>query len=104
MSASGLFRVLRAAMFAAVCVVLAVIGHVLMSGSPVSWWVLLASVTGVGALFHSYALTSPSDAPFRGLGSTKDAKGGSGGRSSRDSSEARKLVEARKAARMRRGG
>ncbi|MFJ8349035.1 hypothetical protein ACIQ9J_22270 [Streptomyces sp. NPDC094153] len=50
MSVGGLFRVLRAAVFAAVCVVLAAIGHVLMSGSPVPWWVLLASVTGVGAL------------------------------------------------------
>ncbi|MFD7768958.1 DEAD/DEAH box helicase [Streptomyces sp. NPDC059787] len=42
--------------------------------------------------------------PFRGLGSAKDAKSGSGGRSSRKSSEARKLAEARKAARVRRGG
>ncbi|MGW7382822.1 DEAD/DEAH box helicase [Streptomyces sp. NPDC054794] len=42
--------------------------------------------------------------PFRGLGSTKDAKGGSGGRPSRKSSEARKLAEAREAARVRRGG
>ncbi|MGW8632758.1 DEAD/DEAH box helicase [Streptomyces sp. NPDC055793] len=43
--------------------------------------------------------------PFGGLGSTKDAKSGSGGRaSSRKSSEARKLAEARKAARVRRGG
>lgn len=44
------------------------------------------------------------NAPFRGLGSTKDAKGGSGGSPSRKSSEARKLAEARKAARVRRGG
>ncbi|PJM96681.1 DEAD/DEAH box helicase [Streptomyces sp. CB01373] len=44
------------------------------------------------------------NAPFRGLGSTKDATGGSGGRPSRKSSEARKLAEARKAARVRRGG
>nr|WP_225839523.1 DEAD/DEAH box helicase [Streptomyces sp. NK08204] len=43
--------------------------------------------------------------PFGGLGSAKDAKSGSGGRSSsRKSSEARKLAEARKAARVRRGG
>ncbi|MFG2544003.1 DEAD/DEAH box helicase [Streptomyces sp. NPDC048594] len=43
--------------------------------------------------------------PFGGLGSTKDAKSGSGGRSSsRKSGEARKLAEARKAARVRRGG
>ena len=44
------------------------------------------------------------NAPFRGLGSTKDAKGGSGGRPSRRGSEARKLAEAREAARVRRGG
>ncbi|MFE4963574.1 DEAD/DEAH box helicase [Streptomyces sp. NPDC056660] len=44
------------------------------------------------------------NAPFRGLGSTKDAKSGSGGRPSRKSSEARKLAEAREAARVRRGG
>ncbi|WP_425245675.1 DEAD/DEAH box helicase [Streptomyces sp. NEAU-NA10] len=44
------------------------------------------------------------NAPFRGLGSAKDAQSGSGGRSSRKSSEARKLAEARKAARVRRGG
>ncbi|MFF8356613.1 DEAD/DEAH box helicase [Streptomyces chartreusis] len=44
--------------------------------------------------------------PFRGLGSTKDTKRGSGGgtsRSSRKTSEAAKLAEARKAARVRRG-
>ncbi|MFH8342410.1 hypothetical protein [Streptomyces sp. AM6-12] len=50
MSVCGLFRVVRAAMFAAVCVVLAAIGHVLMSGSPVPWWALLASATAVGTL------------------------------------------------------
>lgn len=43
------------------------------------------------------------NAPFRGLGSTKDAKGGSGGRPSRRSTEARTLAEAREAARVRRG-
>ncbi|MEU2423506.1 DEAD/DEAH box helicase [Streptomyces sp. NPDC007851] len=44
------------------------------------------------------------NAPFRGLGSTKDARGGGGGKSSRRSSEARRLAEAREAARVRRGG
>jgi hypothetical protein len=44
------------------------------------------------------------NAPFRGLGSTMDAKSGSGGRSSRTSSEACEIAEARKAARVRRGG
>ncbi|MGW5473209.1 DEAD/DEAH box helicase [Streptomyces chartreusis] len=44
--------------------------------------------------------------PFRGLGSTKDTRRGSGAgtsRSSRKTSEAAKLAEARKAARVRRG-
>ncbi|KOV60467.1 hypothetical protein [Streptomyces sp. MMG1121] len=50
MSVGGVFRVLRAAVFAAVCVVLAAIGHVLMSGSPISWWVLLGCTTAVGGL------------------------------------------------------
>jgi superfamily II DNA/RNA helicase len=43
--------------------------------------------------------------PFRGLGSTKDPEKGSGGsRQSRRNNEARALAEARKAARVRRGG
>nr|WP_234021654.1 DEAD/DEAH box helicase [Streptomyces sp. 351MFTsu5.1] len=47
------------------------------------------------------------NAPFRGLGSTKEAQGASGGKPSRPSrktDEARKLAEARRAARVRRGG
>ncbi|THC55189.1 DEAD/DEAH box helicase [Streptomyces sp. A1499] len=43
------------------------------------------------------------NAPFRGLGTSKDASRGAGGKS-RKSGEARKLAEARKAARVRRGG
>ncbi|RLU79723.1 RNA helicase [Streptomyces griseocarneus] len=43
------------------------------------------------------------NAPFRGLGSSKDASRGTGGKS-RKASEARMLAEARKAARVRRGG
>uniref|UniRef100_A0AAU1ZUV5 Integral membrane protein n=1 Tax=Streptomyces sp. NBC_00093 TaxID=2975649 RepID=A0AAU1ZUV5_9ACTN len=35
-------RTLRAAVFAAVCVLLAALGHVLMSGSSVPWWTLVA--------------------------------------------------------------
>lgn len=42
--------------------------------------------------------------PFRGLGSSKDARSGADGRPSRRSSEARKLAQAREAARIRRGG
>lgn len=43
------------------------------------------------------------NAPFRGLGSSKDASRGTGGKS-RKAGEARMLAEARKAARVRRGG
>jgi hypothetical protein len=41
-------RTVRAAVFAAVCVVLAALGHVMMSGSPVPWWTMAAGgvVTG----------------------------------------------------------
>ncbi|CAM5698796.1 RNA helicase OS=Streptomyces alboniger OX=132473 GN=CP975_32405 PE=4 SV=1 [Streptomyces alboniger] len=44
------------------------------------------------------------NAPFRGIGTSKDASRGTGGGKSRKSGEARKLAEARKAARVRRGG
>jgi hypothetical protein len=50
MSAGGVLRALRAAMFAAVCVVLAATGHVLMSGAPVPWWALAAALLAVGGL------------------------------------------------------
>ncbi|MDT0549958.1 MULTISPECIES: DEAD/DEAH box helicase [Streptomyces] len=43
------------------------------------------------------------NAPFRGLGTSKDTSRGAGGKS-RKAGEARKLAEARKAARVRRGG
>ncbi|MCF3121015.1 DEAD/DEAH box helicase [Streptomyces arenae] len=43
------------------------------------------------------------NAPFRGIGTSKDASRGTGGKS-RKAGEARKLAEARRAARTRRGG
>ncbi|MGW7487266.1 DEAD/DEAH box helicase [Streptomyces sp. NPDC054786] len=46
--------------------------------------------------------TKNTNAPFRGLGTSKDASRGTGGKS-RKAGEARKLAEARKAARVRRG-
>ncbi|MER5397342.1 hypothetical protein [Streptomyces sp. NPDC002599] len=46
MTAGWCTRVLRAVMFAAVCVVLAALGHVMMSGSPVAWWALAGAGTG----------------------------------------------------------
>ncbi|MEU2600757.1 hypothetical protein ABZ669_27005 [Streptomyces hirsutus] len=50
MSVGGFLRVLRAAVFAAVCVVLAALGHVLMSGEGLPWWVLLSGAAVVGAV------------------------------------------------------
>ncbi|MDQ0937680.1 hypothetical protein [Streptomyces turgidiscabies] len=41
-------RTLRAAVFAAVCVLLAALGHVLMSGSSVAWWTLAAGALVTG--------------------------------------------------------
>ncbi|MCX4766460.1 hypothetical protein OG562_36915 [Streptomyces sp. NBC_01275] len=41
-------RMLRAAMFAAVCVVLAALGHVMMSGDGASWQVLVGGAVGAG--------------------------------------------------------
>ncbi|WP_328690800.1 hypothetical protein OHA74_17135 [Streptomyces phaeochromogenes] len=48
MTAGWGIRAVRAAVFAAVCVVLAALGHVMMSGSSVPWWTMAAGgvVTG----------------------------------------------------------
>ncbi|MEE1835046.1 hypothetical protein [Streptomyces sp. SP17KL33] len=43
-------RTTRAAMFAAVCVLLAALGHVLMSGGHVPWWALAVGVAATGAV------------------------------------------------------
>ncbi|MGW0841079.1 hypothetical protein ACWD26_13085 [Streptomyces sp. NPDC002787] len=43
-------RTVRAAMFAAVCVLLAALGHVMMSGSPVPWWAVTAGAAATGAV------------------------------------------------------
>ncbi|MGW5097112.1 hypothetical protein ACWEQ1_21870 [Streptomyces nodosus] len=48
MSVSRVSRAARAAMFAAVCVVLAALGHVLMSGAPLPWPVLSLAAAGTG--------------------------------------------------------
>ncbi|MFJ1733445.1 hypothetical protein [Streptomyces sp. NPDC088254] len=41
-------RTLRAAVFAAVCVLLASLGHVMMSGTTVSWWAMVAAALATG--------------------------------------------------------
>ncbi|MET8859364.1 hypothetical protein [Streptomyces sp. NPDC004579] len=55
MTAGWCTRMLRAVMFAAVCVVLAALGHVMMSGSPVAWWVLAGSGAGMAGAGWSLA-------------------------------------------------
>ncbi|MEV1064310.1 hypothetical protein [Streptomyces sp. NPDC050263] len=49
MAAGWCSRTLRAALFAAVCVLLAALGHVMMSGSEVPAWALAASLALTGA-------------------------------------------------------
>ncbi|AVV45879.1 hypothetical protein PYK79_48250 [Streptomyces sp. ID05-04B] len=51
MTAGWGVRTVRVAVFAAVCVLLAALGHVLMSGSAVPWWTMsagFAATSGVG--------------------------------------------------------
>ncbi|MET7919406.1 hypothetical protein ABZU45_26665 [Streptomyces avermitilis] len=51
MTAGWCGRTMRASVFAAVCVLLAALGHVLMSGSSVPWWTMaagFAATSGVG--------------------------------------------------------
>lgn len=51
MTAGWCCRTVRAAVFAAACVLLAALGHVVMSGTPVPWWALAGGglVTGGAA-------------------------------------------------------
>ncbi|KUO05493.1 hypothetical protein [Streptomyces caeruleatus] len=48
MTAGWGVRTIRAAMFASVCVLLAALGHVLMSGASVPWWTLAAGAVLTG--------------------------------------------------------
>ncbi|MEU9302024.1 hypothetical protein [Streptomyces sp. NPDC048269] len=49
MTPGHLFRAARAAMFAAVCVLLTATGHILMSGRAVPWWALSAAFAATAA-------------------------------------------------------
>ncbi|MBR8642790.1 hypothetical protein KEF29_34510 [Streptomyces tuirus] len=49
MDAGWCARTVRAAVFAAVCVLLAALGHVMMSGGSVPWWALGAGSVATGA-------------------------------------------------------
>ncbi|MER6093973.1 hypothetical protein [Streptomyces bluensis] len=48
MTAGWCSRTLRAAVFAAVCVLLASLGHVMMSGTAVPWWAMAAGTAVTG--------------------------------------------------------
>ncbi|MEU0970675.1 hypothetical protein ABZ357_36640 [Streptomyces sp. NPDC005917] len=50
MTAGWCARTVRAAVFAAVCVLLAALGHVMMSSGPVPGWALAAGLLATGAL------------------------------------------------------
>lgn len=47
MTAGWCSRAVRAAVFAAACVLLAALGHVMMSGTPLPWWTLGAGAVAV---------------------------------------------------------
>ncbi|WP_217251230.1 hypothetical protein [Streptomyces sp. AC602_WCS936] len=49
MRAGWCCRTVRAAVFAAVCVLLAALGHLLMSGAAVPWWAVAAGASATGA-------------------------------------------------------
>jgi hypothetical protein len=50
MTAGWCSRTVRAAVFAVVCVLLAALGHVLMSGNQVPWWAMAAGGAATGAV------------------------------------------------------
>ncbi|MEU0474893.1 hypothetical protein [Streptomyces olivaceus] len=50
MTVRGWCRAVRAGIFAAVCVLLAALGHATMSGDPVPWWTLAAGAAATGAV------------------------------------------------------
>ncbi|MGW1893478.1 hypothetical protein ACWCP6_25000 [Streptomyces sp. NPDC002004] len=49
MTAGWCSRTVRAAVFAAVCGLLAALGHVMMSGAPVPWWAMAVGAVATGA-------------------------------------------------------
>ncbi|GAA1913541.1 PE-PGRS family protein [Streptantibioticus ferralitis] len=55
MTTGPIARTVRAAVFAAVCVVTTALGHALMSGDTVPWWALTAAFCGTGAAAWSLA-------------------------------------------------
>ncbi|MZD05211.1 hypothetical protein GTW43_08965, partial [Streptomyces sp. SID5785] len=50
MTAGRCARVVRTGLFTTLCVALACLGHVLMSGAPVPWWVLPGAVASTAVV------------------------------------------------------
>ncbi|TGB05700.1 hypothetical protein E4099_19010 [Streptomyces palmae] len=67
-----LLRALRAAVFAAVCVLPAALGHALMSGSAVPWWMVAAGLAGTGAA--AWCLSGRERGPLRVTGAAVGAQ------------------------------
>lgn len=55
MSGEWVSRAVRAAVFAAVCVLLAALGHLLMSQAAVPWWAMVLGVLAVGGVAWALA-------------------------------------------------
>ncbi|MES4903650.1 MULTISPECIES: hypothetical protein [unclassified Streptomyces] len=72
MGAGHVLRALRAAVFAAVCVLLAALGHVLMSGAAVPWWVIGAAVPVTGGA--AWCLTGRERGPLAVVAATVGAQ------------------------------
>lgn len=72
MTAGWSSRALRAAVFAAVCVLLAALGHALMSGSEVPVWALAAGVAVTGAV--GWCLTGRERGPLPVVGTVVAAQ------------------------------
>jgi hypothetical protein len=66
MKAGRALRAARAAVFSALCVLLAALGHVMMSGAPVARWMLLVAFAGVG--MGSWAFASREHGPLPVVG------------------------------------
>ncbi|MEU5027521.1 hypothetical protein [Streptomyces milbemycinicus] len=72
MEAGLVLRALRTAVFAAVCVLLAALGHALMSGAAVPWWVIGAALPVTGGA--AWCLTGRERGPLAVIAATVGAQ------------------------------
>lgn len=68
----GVLRALRAAVFAAVCVLPAALGHAVMSGSAVPWWTVAAAFAVTGLV--AWVLTGRERGPLMVVAATVGAQ------------------------------